>query len=392
METPLDCSACRQLLRKAMPIVETTAYFDHAAVAPLSGPAAEELTRYAEQVSRSGDLVWPEFASKIEQSRAVAARMLNAQTTEIAWIANTTQGINFIASGLDWRPCDNVVTLANEFPSNVYPWQQQSQHGVETRLVQPASDVWTVDEVLAACDSKTRLISVSWIGFASGFRGPIEALAAAARSRGIRFFLDAIQGVGVLPLDLRQVPIDFLAADGHKWMLGPEGAGILYIAEDALNLLTPLNVGWNSVVGRFDFDHLELKLRPAAARYEGGTQNVPGVVSLGASLELLLACGHSHDRSLIAETIMENTAELSAALRRFGADVHWPQRDSAIEQRSGIVAFDLPGRDLAAVRDTCAAQGVPLSFRGGRLRASPHAYMNSEDVARLISALQANVK
>lgn len=388
METPLKAATCRQLLRKAMPIVETSAYFDHAAVAPISGPAAEALADYAADFSRSGDLVWPAYAGKIEQFRGVAARMLNAQPAEIGWIANTTQGINFVAAGLDWRAGDNIVTLGNEFPSNIYPWQQQAERGVETRLVHPAGGIWTVDQVLAACDARTRLISVSWIGFASGFRGPVEELTDAAHARGIRVFLDAIQGIGILPLDIRRLPVDFLAADGHKWMLGPEGAGILYIAEEALNCLTPMNVGWNSVVGRYDFDHLDGTLRPTAARYEGGTQNVPGVVALGTSLELLLACGHAHDQSLVGAALLENVEELAESLRRSGAVVHWPRPETPAAQRSGIVSFDLPGRDLASVRDHCAAQRTPLSYRGGRLRASPHAYMNGDDVTQLLDAIR----
>ena len=385
MKTAVDSTEARDFLRKAMPVVESCAYFDHAAVAPISGPAADRLRKYATDLEHYGDLIWPDNAAEIESYRQLAADMLNAHVNEIAWIANTTQGINFVAAGLDWREGDNLVTLANEFPSNLYPWLQLADRGVETRRapVAPAGH-WTAEQVLAACDARTRLISVSWVGFASGFRGPLHELVERAHQHGIRVFLDAIQGLGVLPLDVRQLPIDFLAADGHKWMLGPEGAGLLYIATDRLNELSPMNVGWNSVVDRYNFDHIELKLRESASRYEGGTQNVPGVLAFGASLELLAKCGHGPRHSCVAQAIAENVEQLTDGLRQIGAEVLLP----GAEFHSGIVPFTLPHADMQGLRDICGEQQVAISYRGGRLRASPHAYTNQDDIQRLLAILK----
>ena len=193
----------------------------------------------------------------------------------------------------------------------------------------------------------------------------------------------------MFPLDVRKVAVDFFAADGHKWMLGPEGAGIFFATANSLNCLRPMNVGWNSVVGRYDFDRVELDLRDSAARYEGGTQNVPGVTALGASLELLRDCGLGHQDSMVADAVLENASQLSEQLRSFGAVLpHSPDHWNGSEHASGIVAFDIPGVDLPSVRDHCLKRRVPLSYRGGWLRASPHAYMSESDVAQLLDALR----
>jgi selenocysteine lyase/cysteine desulfurase len=206
-----------------------------------------------------------------------------------------------------------------------------------------------------------------------------------AHARGIHVFLDAIQGLGVFPLDVRQCGVDFLAADGHKWMLGPEGAGFCFIKREHLNLLRPLYLGWNSVVHAFDFGKSELNLRPAAARYEGGSQNMAGFLGLRASLELLLGLGLRPSQSPLAERIVELTGHAAERLESCGAHLlHRPPP----EHRSGILIFQLPGKDPAAVRQRCLDAGIVLSVRGGGLRISPHAYNDEADVERLVEALR----
>jgi selenocysteine lyase/cysteine desulfurase len=192
--------------------------------------------------------------------------------------------------------------------------------------------------------------------------------------------LDAIQGLGVFPLDVRKTSVDFLAADGHKWLLGPEGAGLFYTRQEHLELLRPIGIGWNSVVQSHDFQKIELKLKPTAGRYEGGTYNVPGLLALGASLELLA----SFSTEQIAERILAITGAICERLLRLGAVVASCREGN---HSSGIVSFELPGRNPAAMRKHCFERRVLLSCRAGRLRVSPHAYTNLEDIDRLIAAL-----
>ena len=202
-----------------------------------------------------------------------------------------------------------------------------------------------------------------------------------AHARGALLCLDAIQGLGVFPLDLRDSRVDFLAADGHKWMLGPEGAGLLYVRRDHLERLRPTGVGWNSVAHSHDFTRIELRFKESAARFEGGTLNMGGIVALGASLELLAR----HAGQGLADRVLDLAALTKEALAERGARLlSNPPR----EHSSGIVTFEMPTRDPSQVRQRCLAAGVVLSRRGQYLRASPHAYNNSDDVERLADSLR----
>ncbi len=366
--------------RRQMPIADRWAYFDHAAVAPLPAAARDALVRWAHQAAEQGDTVWPQWTQRVEQVRKLAARLIAASPDEIALVRSTTEGISLVAEGFRWQPGDNVVTLDNEFPSNLYPWMNLAERGVETRRV--ATDGGRVDlnRLDAACDARTRIVSVSWVGYASGWRSNLDALAELAHARGALLFVDAIQGLGAFPLDVSRTPLDFLAADGHKWLLGPEGAGLLYVRREHLDRLRPLGVGWHSVVHASDYNRIALDLKPSAARYEGGSQNTAGFLALAESLELLLGLGVEN----IGRRILEITDLACQRLAQAGCPIASP-RDG--EHRSGIVLFETPGRDPQQVRAHLEQAGVVVRMRAGKLRISPHAYVNPEDVDRLIAAI-----
>jgi selenocysteine lyase/cysteine desulfurase len=367
-----------------MPSANSWASFDHAAVAPLSGPAREAIVAWANDLAENGAAHWPRWAEQAETTRRRAADLIGAGPDEVALVRSTTEGINFVAEGFPWRLGDNVVVPADEFPSNLYPWMHLADRGVETRRVPVDAGRVSLDALAAACDARTRVVAVSWVGYASGWRNNLDALAEMAHGRGALLFVDAIQGLGAFPLDVRRTPIDFLAADGHKWLLGPEGAGLFYLRREHLDLLRPVGVGWNSVVQTLDFSHIELAIKPNAGRYEGGTYNMAGFAALGASLELLAR----YPAADIAARILDVTDVICHRLRGLGACVASCRDDG---RASGIVAFDLPGQNPMAVRKRCRERRVLLSCRGGRLRVSPHAYCNDDDIERLVEALRAVV-
>ena len=371
--------------RSLMPVTRKWAYFDNAAVGPLPTPTRDAVLQWAEESWQEGDTAWPQWAAGIEQTRRLAAKMIAGSMEEIALIPNTTTGISLVAEGYPWQEGDNVVALANEFPSNLYPWMNLASRGVETRLVAVEGVCPDLNRLLESCDQKTRVIAISWVGYASGYRIDVEEVVKAAHARGILVLLDAIQGLGVFPLNVRATNVDFLAADGHKWMLGPEGAGILYVRHDHLPTLRPLNVGWNSVVHKYEFSRIELNLRDTAARYEGGSQNMVGLLGFGASLNLLAECGVGPNESAVGDRVLEISDLACERLRELGAKIDSDRSDA---HRSGIVAFDVPGRDLPALRQRCLESGVVLSYRAGRLRISPHAYCNQDDVERLVANLK----
>jgi len=307
--------------------------------------------------------------------------MIGAETAEIALVPNTTAGINLVAEGFPWRPGDNVVTRADEFPSNQYPWLHLADRGVEVRRLPTDDGRLDLDRLADACDDRTRIVTLSWVSFSNGFRHDLDRIAQIVHDRGALLFVDAIQGLGVFPLDVSRTPVDFLSADGHKWLLGPEGAGIFYVRREHLDLLRPIGVGWNSVVGARDFGHIELAFKDTAARYEGGSPNTAGMIGLGASLELLNDLGIE----AISRRLLELTDTACRRLEQIGAVIHG-RRTAGHE--SGIVVFEFPGRDPEALRRKCLDESVVLSCRGGRLRISPHAYNDASDLDRLIDALK----
>ena len=385
MNNQLRDNAPWQRFRCLMPVSEKWAYFDNAAVAPLPSPTRDVVQNWLNEACLEGDTVWPEWAAGIEKTRQLAAKLIGAEPHEIALITNTTTGIGAVAEGFPWKKGDNIVTLANEFPSNLYPWMNLASRGVTAKRVPVESGKVDFDRLLAACDARTRMIAVSWVGYASGWRINVAELVRMAHERDILVCLDAIQGLGVFPLDVCDTGVDFVAADGHKWMLGPEGAGILYIRRQHLNLLRPLGVGWNSVAHQYDFSRIELNLRDSAARYEGGSQNMVGLLALGASLDMLASFGLTSRQSPIAEQVLSITDLACERLTEIGASV---LSHRELNHSSGIVSFELPGRDPMEARRRCLDAGVVVSCRDGRLRISAHAYANSDDVDRLIEALR----
>ncbi|MCA9101808.1 MAG: aminotransferase class V-fold PLP-dependent enzyme [Planctomycetales bacterium] len=369
-------------VRQQIPVTDRWAYFDHAGVAPLPAPARDRLKAWADDAAESGDVNWSRWHRAVGNLRNLAAALITAEPDELAVVRNTTEGLSLVAEGYPWRPGDNVVITGGDFPTNVYPWLNLQSRGVEVRPMDVNGGCITADLVRETLDKHTRMVAISWVHFASGWRADLDAIAAVAHDAGALVCVDAIQGLGVLPLDVSQTPVDFLAADGHKWLLGPEGAGLLYVRRPHLDRLRTIGVGWNSVVQPFDYDHIDLVLKPAAARYEGGTYPMAAVVGLEASLGLLgrYPLGEVSARALaVAESIRCRLSDLGAQVVQFERP----------ENRSAIVSFDFAGDDVSRYPRACRDAGVVINHRGGRLRASPHVYTTADDIDRLVEALAA---
>jgi selenocysteine lyase/cysteine desulfurase len=370
--------------RDRMPVTARWAYFDHAAVAPLPQPAREAIAQWLDEATQDGDTVWPRWARRMESLRGTAAAMIHADPPEIALVPNTTTGISLVAEGLPWQAGDNVVTLANEFPSNIYPWMNLQSRGVETRLVPVDGGRVDLGRIEDAIDARTRIVTISWVGYASGWRIDPAEVAALAHRRGALFFLDAIQGLGVFPLDVQASGIDFLAADGHKWMLGPEGAGLLYIRREHLDRLRPMICGWHSVLAGSRYDLIEFNLKPAAVRYEGGSQNMVGFTGLNASLEMLRDLGVGSQSSPVADCVLEFADYAVAKLHELSLPLVSPHDGN---YRSGIVTFQTPNADPLKIRQQLADRGIAVACRGGGIRLSPHGYATEEEIDRLMETL-----
>jgi selenocysteine lyase/cysteine desulfurase len=383
-----------------MPVSERWAYFDHAAVAPLTLPAQRVLTEWANEVAQNGDANWSEWRKRVEPVRKNAAKLLGCQPSEVAFVSNTTSGLSIIAEAYLWQPGDNVVLASGEFPANRNSWRCLIPRGVEVRIVEsePVSDVCEIDRLMEATDSRTRIVTASWVGFVTGWRHDLDALADACHRRGILLCVDAIQGLGVIPLDLSRTPVDFLAADGHKWLLGPEGAGVMFIRQEHLERLRPTGIGPNSIgftgsylsrvsdysdaVGTYRVARMlqSREMWPAARRFEGGTANMGGILALGASLELLLSFG--------IDAIWSRLCDVTDQLRELLKSLNFAIRSSdLLDRRSGIVSCEVSDDDRRRISATAKPAGVALNFREGLMRFSPHAYTNESDLERLRSVL-----
>ncbi len=365
--------------RRQMPVCRRWAFLDHAAVAPLPALTAVAMTEYAQDLSENGVASFRRWSQRIAEVRRLAAQLLNSHPGEIAFIKNTSEGIDFVAEGFPWKTGDNVVFAAEEYPANQYPWMNQVHRGVECRRVPSRGNRILIDDIRAAIDSRTRLVSLSFVEFASGFRHDLEAIGSLCRERGIFFFVDAIQGLGALPLDVQRCPVDFLAADSHKWLLGPEGIGIFWIRSDLIDLLHPISIGWNSVVEPYEFTRIDFCLKPTADRWEGGAANVAGIHALGTSLDLLLRFGIAS----IERRILELTDELCDKAPRAGLSVF---SSRTAREKSGIVSLETR-RDPGELVRRCREAGVIVNQRAGRLRVSPHAYNTTEDLERFLEAV-----
>jgi selenocysteine lyase/cysteine desulfurase len=369
-------------LRQAeFPVAARWAYLDHAAVAPLPRSAGDVLRAWALDQEQNGVVPWPSWERKLGVLRRDAARLIGALPEEIAFVASTTHGIGLVAEGFPWREGDSVVTASEEYPSNIYPWLNLATRGVTLRQVPSrAGRIW-VDDLAAAIDRSTRVLTISHVEFASGFRNDLDALAELCHARDVALFVDAIQGLGPHVIDVGRTAIDFLAADGHKWLLGPEGAGLLYVRRDWIERLRPLGVGWHSVVGSYNSPANEYRLKPGAERWEGGSFNMPGLQALAASVRLLLEIG--------PETVSARILEHAQAVRTLAHAAGWQVYGSPRpEDLSGIVALTCAGVDPDHAARTLRGRGVAVASRRGRLRVSPHVYNNDDDLRRLEEGLR----
>jgi len=380
MASPTE-NNCWRDFRDQMPVTGQWVYLDHASVAPLMKPAADAMTAWIRNVSDHGAGDWSVWRAKVESARNAAASLLGADETEIGLIRNTTEGVNIVAGGFPWQPGDNMVTFADEFPSNLFAWHALADRGVEVRQVPTIDQRFEPQQLRDACDRRTRVIAVSWVGYATGWRNDLQQIAEIAHQHDALLFVDAIQGLGVLPLDVRECAVDFLAADGHKWLLGPEGAGIFYARHSALDRIRASGLGWNSVVQAGDFSNTELNLKPGGARFEGGSYNMAGMAGLEACLNYLNGIGV--DR--LSRRLQEVVGRVHDILERLGCLVASP-RDA--RSWSGIVAFQVPGRTPRDVYQSCRNAGVLVNCRGGRVRLSPHVYTNETDLLALQDRLQ----
>lgn len=368
---------------REFPVAGNKTFFAHAAVCPLPAAVAKAVVEHAERASREGQFEHLHREAEIG-ARALAAALIGSSPEEIAFVSSTSAGLSMVAQGLSWRTGDSVVVAAADFPSNLHPWLALRAQGVDVRIIQRRVDgTILVEDIEPLLDSTTRLVALSSAHFGIGTPVDIDAIGQFLHSRGILFCLDAIQTLGAHPTGIEHV--DFLVADAHKWLLGPQGIGILYVNSRLWDALRPVLLGWKSVASSKDYASLAQELSPSAKRYEPGSLNASGICGLHAALKLISEIGID----AVSLRIRMLRSRIESGLRAQGHQV--PGREGE-DGPTGIVSFRHRSEDLGELAKRLDAEGFVLSTRtdvsgSPCIRVAPHFYNTAEEVDRFLSRL-----
>ncbi len=376
--------ADEELRRREFPICARKIYCAHAADAPLPRRVADAMRDSIERASTDARQYDLELAHIAETRRAVA-RFIGAQTDEISFTGPTSSGLSAIANGLDWASGDEVVCYLDDYPANVYPWLALERRGVKAVLLETAGiGEITAEIVERAMTERTRLVALASANFISGYRIDLEAIGALCADRGVLFSVDAIQTLGAFPVPLDR--IDFLSAGAQKWMLGPSGAGILYVKNSRRDLLRPATIGGWNVQSRNFIAQREIEYAPGGQKFEPGAYYHSAIAGLGAALELLLEVGPAQ----IAERILALTHSLESEIAPAGFEFLSPDEE---RNRSGILTFRHSGIPADRLFEALSKNNAVVSLRFDRsdrswLRVSPHFYNTFDEMAKMADLLR----
>ena len=356
-------------LAAEFPLDPALVHLNHAGVAPWPARTRRAVCDFADENTRLGSLHYPDWQAREARLRAQFAQLINAPSADdIALLKNTSEALSLVAFGLDWRRGDNVVGPAGEFPSNRLVWEALGpRFGVQYRAVPLDGQDDPEAALMAAVDGDTRLLAVSAVQYASGLRLDLVRLGEFCRVRSVLLCVDAIQQLGALPFDVQACQADFVAADGHKWLLGPEGMALFYCRSEARERLHLQQFGWHMVAAMGDFERRDWRPADSARRFEAGSPNNLGIAAQSASLSLLLAVG----MPAVAEALATRVAAVIEQARRRGFPLRSP---TAAARRAGIVTFHVPGVDNRRLYARLIAAGVLCAQRLDGLRFSPHFY------------------
>ncbi|MCP4640554.1 MAG: aminotransferase class V-fold PLP-dependent enzyme [bacterium] len=385
-----DLIADEETRNREFPVTGKRIFLGHAGVAPLPRIAVDRMTQFLQHASE--DAQEDDWAlGQVREARRLAAALLGCTTSEISLLGPTSLGLNLVAAGIDWDPGDQVVFYRDDYPANVYPWANLRTQGVTPVALHPehpGAITWPVVE--AALTDRTRLVALASCSFLSGYRIDIDTIGRNLHARGILFCVDGIQTVGAFPTSVEHV--DFLSADSHKWMLGPAAAGIFYVDASARDNIRPALLGsWNVVSPEFVAQE-EMRFEPGGRGFEPGMLNLPGIVGMAASMELL----HDIGVDAIGERILELRRWFVDAIRPLGYGLYIEEVDADANTpdstRSGIISVDHPRRSMRDLARALGEAGVSVSLRQNRLgrdlvRFSPHFYNTHEELDRVVSLM-----
>ena len=369
-------------IRSLFPATQKYAYLNSAAVSPLPTPAIDAVRSQLEDVANNGSSNYLDWVATKNRARSLVAGMINVRPEQVAFMRNTSDGFAAVAGGLDWKNTDNIVTFANEFPANFYPWRRvRDRFGVELRLAPEREGRIDLDELISLIDSNTKLVAISAVQFASGFTADLARIGEAARAVDALFAVDIIQGLGGRGFDLPAMNVDIASGASHKWLCAPEGCGLLYVSDRARERVDPAFVGWISVETPWDFEDREQPFKPNALAWESGTGCSSLFYGLEQSAKLLTDTGLDRIAAYL-DDLSDFLCELVAGKDYEIISSRAPGEKSpivCIRHRNGWTSNEIVKR--------LEEENVIVSSRGDRVRIAPHFYNNREDIERLASVL-----
>ncbi|MFQ6104618.1 MAG: aminotransferase class V-fold PLP-dependent enzyme [Candidatus Glassbacteria bacterium] len=366
-------------LRSLFPHAEKSIYLDHAAVSPLSIPVVESMKAYLKERSEGSINDFEGNVALIGETKRLLARLIGAEGREIALTKNTSEGLNIIAQGISWRGGDRVLLNDREFPSNIYPFTNLRSRGVEVDFARCSDGRIELDALKEKLVPRTRLISISHVSFVSGFRVDLEEISKLCDEHSVYLCVDAIQSVGVIPLNVSRWGIDLLSCGGHKWLMSPLGTGFLYIRDGLWDEIKPAFMSWLSVSEPFDFFNYDQSLAVDASRYEYATPNMVGIAGMKAAVGLFLDVGVRR----IEEHVLSLLNFLADRLSDMGLEI---MNTFKRKESSGILLFRV--QDAGSLSRELAGEGITVSVREGAVRVSPHFYNSPDEIETFTATMK----
>ncbi|VAX16953.1 Cysteine desulfurase [hydrothermal vent metagenome] len=365
-------------IRESFPALTAMTFLNAAGMTPLATPGRDAMVALLNETSQSAYLKMDEWLERSKQAREASAGLIGASDREIAFVRNTSDGVSLVASGLGLKSGDEVILNDLEFPSNVYPWLNLQRLGVVVNTVKNEDGRVTIDSIAKAITPRTKIVAISSVQYLSGHRTDLDALGALTRDKNVLFFVDAIQSLGAIPLNVKRSGIDFLSCGGFKWLCGPMGSGIFFCDEKRLDDLELVRVGWNSVIDGEDFSNIDMTFKDDARRFEEGSPNLAGIYGLHESIKLVMSMGVERNEA----HIIALTDRLIEGLESKNCQIFSPRGEG---EKSGIVIFapsDESKTDELSKR--LADNKVIVIKRGKGIRVSPHFYNTASDIDRLL--------
>ncbi len=365
--------------RALFPVTDRYTYLDHAGIAPLSLRVKAAVENYLTEATENSAFAYPQWARQVSECRRACADLVNAEPEEIAFVKSTSHGLSIVANGLDWREGDNLLVYEKEFPSNMYPWLSLQRKGVRVKTVPSHDGRVFFEDIEKLIDTRTRMLAISSVQFSNGFRIDLQKVGNLCNQKNVLFCVDAIQSLGLIPMDVKKYHIDFLSADAHKWLLGPEGIGVFFCRMECVDRLSPPLLGWKSVQNEFDFEHFDLRLKMNAQRFEEGSVNLIGIIGLNAALGLLAEVG--------IEEVERRVLGLGEVIIREAENQKYAVlTPKARDERGGNITI-AGNFDPVATKNALIEKGIMVNARGGGIRVSPHFYNTEEELVKFFSAM-----